>query len=88
MTITITWAAFGEPTSATLDFTPPVDDKTALEDMYAATNTYGEIQPVLWSLIEPVLPTSRSHTALSIGDLVTIDGRTYRCAPIGWEEVA
>ena len=29
-------------------------------------------------------PASYPHRSLSIGDLVTLDGRTYKCEPIGW----
>lgn len=41
----------------------------------------------LWDLIEPVMPEDRSHTALSIGDEVEIDGKSYRVEPVGWLEL-
>jgi hypothetical protein len=53
--------------------------------LFRDTNTYsGDF----WSVLEPALPADRSHTALSIGDEVSLDGITYRCEPIGWALVA
>ena len=60
-------------------------DLELCERIYANTNLY---QGVIWDAVEPHLPADRSHTALSIGDLVSIDGRTYRCADLGFELVA
>lgn len=56
-------------------------DRTVLEELFEATNLYAG---PLWDVIEPVLPERRSHTALSVGDYVVIDGRSYRCDRFGW----
>jgi hypothetical protein len=59
-------------------------DYEVLAEVYRATNLYeGEI----WDAIEPHLPEHRSHTALSVGDIVVVDGAVYICAPIGWERL-
>ena len=42
----------------------------------------------VWDAVESVMPAERSHTALSVGDFVSIDGRTYRCADLGFTLVA
>lgn len=55
------------------------------ERVYANTNTYAGL---VWDALQPVMPADRSHTALSVGDLVSIDGRTYRCADLGFTLVA
>lgn len=86
--IRITWKAFakyGEPTSSC---EIQVDtDASALDIcnmLFRETNTY---MGPLWNLIEPVLPEERSHTALSIGDEVDVDGQSYRVEPAGWLEI-
>lgn len=100
-TITVTWKAFANNDPKRLqDFADsgrsPVTSRTIesqsadgvahdllCEFIFRDTNTY---QGSLWTLLQP-LPEDRTHTALSVGDEVTIDGRTYRCADIGFEEV-
>jgi len=57
-------------------------DKYLLEDLFKQTNWY---EGNIWDIIEPVLPADRTHTALSVGDEVEIDGLVYRCAEFGWE---
>jgi hypothetical protein len=52
--------------------------------LFRDTNLY---QGELWDLIEPNLSPKRTHTALSVRDEVSIDGRRYVCAGIGWEPV-
>ena len=80
--ITITWQAFGEPTSATITWEgAPSDPDEVCNALYVATNTY---QGALWDVLEPFLPVTRTHTALSIGDTVTVGGCVMECQPIGW----
>jgi hypothetical protein len=91
-TITITWKAFSNPellnrpnTSATFDLvydTAEVDDEKVCDILFHQTNVYsGNV----WRIIEPLLPTDRTHTALSVGDEVTINENTYRCENVGWQ---
>lgn len=90
-TITVTWMAFCHPdtphrvaTSATIETDIKGRHIDIAESVFRDTNLY---QGTLWKLLEPVLPANRTHTALSVGDAVTIDGITYRCASEGWELV-
>jgi hypothetical protein len=71
--------------SARFEFDLHENDLSFCERVFANTNTY---QGQVWNALEPHLPANRSHTALSIGDLVSIDGRTYRCADLGFTLVA
>jgi hypothetical protein len=61
-------------------------DKKWCEEIFSNTNNYSGS---LWSVIEPLLPANRTHTALSVGDEITISNlyssRTYRCDDFGWE---
>ena len=95
-TITVTWnpmhhpsypelTAHLKPASATFIVGGGFDHSLMLEALYFATNTYSS---ALWDLLEEVMPTDRTHTALSIGDEVTIGKRTYLCQSIGWQVVA
>lgn len=78
----ITWKAFGKPADAVIVFDDDMSDLQICDEIFAATNTYsGRV----WDAVQQVLPSRRTHTALSIGDEVTIDDRTYRCADIGWD---
>ncbi len=83
--ITLTWKAFGSPTSATFDFPTYIDEAWQLcATAFDNTNKYeGE----MWEIIQYFLPADRTHTALSVGDEVTVDGETFRCAPVGWESL-
>jgi hypothetical protein len=58
--------------------------------VYAATNSYGEFGGAgLWESIKEVLPIERTHTALSIGDKITIDYvHTYIVAEVGFVKIA
>ena len=91
-TLTITWKAFSNPellnrpiTSATFDLdydTAEVSDEKACDILFHQTNVYdGNV----WRIIEPLLSDNRTHTALSVGDEITINENTYRCADVGWE---
>jgi hypothetical protein len=93
-TLTITWKAFANShilsdriTSATINVAPVTPSESVydlLSQVFHDTNTYNG---KLWELLQPVLPDNRTHTALSVGDEVTINNRTFRCAPIGWDEI-
>lgn len=78
---TITWKAFGKPTSATLAFTSDWDDLKICDRLFHQTNVYFG---ALWEELEPKLSPNRTHTALSVGDEIDIDGTVYRCEPVGW----
>lgn len=100
-TITVTWKAFNNNDPKRLqDFADngrkPVVSKTieteigenlnpfsVCEMVFHTTNIFGGD---LWDALQP-LPEDRTHTSLSVGDEVTVDGRTYRCANMGFEEV-
>ena len=102
-TITVTWRAFNsstqadsmrhhgkEPvTSATFTYDTDLDDLALCEQVFRDTNLY---EGPIWDLIAPVLPAKRTHTALSVvfgrGDYVSIDGRVYEVADIGFTCVA
>jgi hypothetical protein len=55
-----------------------------LTEVFRATNTYSGS---LWELIEPRLSRLRTHTAVSVGDEVEVNGVLYRCEPVGWEKI-
>lgn len=91
--IKVTWKAFGDQvergrfiSTATVNITWTefrFDQHIQLLRMiYENTNLY---QGAFWDLLEPVLPANRTHTALSVGDEVEIDGAIYRCDDIGWK---
>lgn len=82
--ITITWKAFGEPTSVQFDLDTHDSAQTLCERVFRDTNLY---QGSIWDIVEPILPENRTHTALSVGDEVAVDGKVFRCASIGWEEL-
>ena len=87
--ITVTWKAFTprddrEVTSVTILVASTDTDLQLCERLFRDTNLY---QGELWDAIEPGLSPKRTHTALSVGDEVSINGRRYTCADIGWEPV-
>jgi len=65
------------------DFNNSTDEEIA-EMIYAQTNRYAG---VVWDIMQPVMPANRPHTAISMGDLVEIDGRVYRCEAVGFKLV-
>jgi hypothetical protein len=92
--ITVTWKAFekslgiGEAvTSATVSYEAhhETDDTDICEWVFRDTNKY---QGSFWDLVEPLLPENRTHTALSVGDEVEVNGIIYRCEGAGWQPVA
>ena len=52
--------------------------------VYHNTNTYSGN---LWQIIEPKLSATRTHTSISIGDEIEIDGQVYICADFGFEKI-
>ena len=64
-----------------------VNDITLCEKVFRDTNLY---EGDLWDILEPVLPdnSKRTHTALSVGDTVEIDGNLYLCDHIGWNLIS
>jgi hypothetical protein len=62
------------------------DDMVWLEYLFECTNLY---QGAIWkSFLDGKMPEERSHTALSVGDEVVLDGRAYRCEFVGWKSIA
>jgi hypothetical protein len=59
-------------------------DRYVAELVFDNTNTY---EGPLWNRFEPILPLTRTHTALSSGDFVTIDNRRWFCDSFGWSRV-
>ena len=100
MKIKVTWKAFGNRIEqgryvSSVEFelldTKPSHD-VLLNAIYKATNLQDELADFgataldiyLWKVIEPRLASDRTHTSLSVGDEIEIDGQTYVCADIGW----
>ena len=55
-----------------------------LEVVYQQTNIY---EGNLWNVIEPKLSAFRTHTAISVGDEIEIDGQVYICADFGFDKI-
>jgi len=92
--VKVTWKAFGESVESGR-FISSVEFETEFEIndenrdqffgvVYQQTNTYSGN---LWNIIEPKLSPFRTHTALSIGDEIEIDGQVYICADFGFEKI-
>jgi hypothetical protein len=90
--ITIRWVASDrakvlglETVSLTFDlFYEDLSPFDLLETLFAQTNQY---KGHIWDAIEDRLPLRRSHTALSVGDEVSIDGAWFECDHIGWKNL-
>jgi hypothetical protein len=100
-TITVQWTAFEKNAISlatvnrignaemtfTADIPPAMFDQEILELLYEQTNLYaGDV----WvKYFEDKMPVNRSHTALSVGDKVTIERNdersVYLCENTGWE---
>ncbi len=93
-TIKVIWKAFekslgiGERVASvevSYEASEDMGDIEICERVFQDTNKY---QGSFWNLIEPLLPETRTHTALSVGDEVEVNGITYRCEGAGWQPVA
>lgn len=100
MKVKVTWKAFGDKPFANRyvssaefelhDYIPA--HPVLLDSIYEATNLQSELAEFgkdlftiyLWKVIEARLPENRTHTSISVGDEIEIDGTTYVCADIGW----
>ena len=102
-TVTITWKAFSNnerPITSANVFIPSEinvwNELGLCELLYEVTNLQDEIYDFtgnktklfIWNLLQPLLPANRTHTSLSIGDEITINENTYRCADVGWKQLA
>ena len=92
--IKVTWKAFekslglGEKVASvavSYKMNEETDDTDICELVFQDTNKY---RGSFWDLIEPLLPENRTHTALSVGDEVEVNGIIYRCEGAGWQPVA
>jgi hypothetical protein len=92
--VKITWKAFGDKpeqgrfiSSVEFETEFKIDESNVnkfLEVVYHNTNTYSGN---LWQIIEPKLSATRTHTSISIGDEIEIDGHVYICADFGFEKI-
>lgn len=88
--IAITWKAFGDrpeidryisAVKFEIALTPEVINKQIMDALYQDTNIYSGF---FWKIIEPLLSPTRFHTALSVGDEIEINGKTYKVANCGF----
>jgi hypothetical protein len=82
------FAEDGIPLSLSLTIDLPTEgmaDEAVAEELFRQTNLY---TGPWWDVIEPLLSPNRHHTALSVGDTVTVDGRVWLVRPVGWQQVA
>ncbi len=102
MNITIKWTAFkehefmlaeqGKIGNAEMNFEVPTDhyqiegnDFEWLNYLYECTNLH---QGKMWNTyFDGKMPENRSHTSLSVGDQIVLDGREYVCEMVGWSLV-
>jgi len=101
--VKITWKAFGNKVEqgrfvSSVEFdiydTNP-SHEVLLNAIYKATNLKSELadfganafEIYLWNVIEARLAEDRTHTSLSIGDEIEIDGQVYVCSDFGWVKV-
>ena len=82
--VKIMWTAFGGDASLEHYVSDRVEDLKICEEIYAQTNM--QFGPA-WGWIQPKLPKDRTHTSLSVGDTIEVDGTVYRCEDIGWSVV-
>jgi len=101
--IKITWKAFGNKveqgrfvSSVHFDLYDITEStESILNSIYKATNLQSELadfgakpfEIYLWNVIEPRLAKDRTHTSLSVGDEIEINGQVYVCADFGWVKV-
>ena len=92
--VKVTWKAFGDKpqigqfiSSVEFETEFKIDESNVdkfLEVVYHNTNTYSGN---LWQIIEPLLSKTRTHTSISVGDEIEIDGQVYICADFGFEKI-
>jgi hypothetical protein len=96
--IKITWKAFGDKPEqgrfiSSVEFElngfsgqniNEIADVNICEWIYKDTNTYGGL---IWNQIEKKLSPTRTHTSISIGDEIEINGQVYICADFGFEKI-
>lgn len=92
--VKISWKAFGDKPDqgkfvSSVEFETEfkiaeADVDQFLNVVYRVTNTYSGN---LWEIIKPQLSETRTHTALSVGDEVEIDGQVYIVADFGFEKI-
>jgi len=86
--VKVTWKAFGDFPDRnrfirSAEFTLDSHDSplAICERVFSDTNRY---EGSIWDIIQPLLSADRTHTALSVGDEVEVDGVAYRCDSVGW----
>jgi len=100
MKVKVTWKAFGNKVEQgryvssvefdILDYKIPADK--LLNAIYKVTNLQDDLEEFnttafeiyLWKVIKARLAPDRTHTSLSVGDEIEIEGQTYVCADMGW----
>jgi len=91
--IKISWKAFGDKpeigrfvssVEIETEFPETVAHAQICEVVFADTNTY---QGYIWGKIEPKMSAKRTHTSISVGDEIEIDGQVYICADLGFEKI-
>jgi hypothetical protein len=90
--VKVTWKAFGDkPEIGRFVSSVEFETEFAVEDankfcevIFHATNTYSGN---LWQIIQPLLSETRTHTSISIGDEIEINGQVYICADFGFEKI-
>ena len=90
MKIKISWKAFGDKPeigryASTVEIEMPevvgkfASNKQICEQIFHQTNTYSG---PIWDAIKPKMAETRTHTSISIGDEIDIDGQVYICADV------
>jgi len=93
--VKVTWVTLNHPSMPYarkeveyFDLVPFDDDTTDLdvcEEIYKATNLY---QGEYFERLEKFAAKDRGHTAISVGDIVEVDGNAYVCEDFGWRVVS
>lgn len=92
MNVKIIWKAFGQKPEigrfqTSVEFKVPqeyaqfISDEDMCHEIYKQTNTYAGS---IWDVIQPKMAPTRTHTAISVGDEIIIDGREYTVADFGF----
>ena len=90
--VKVTWKAFGDkPEIGRFISSVEFETEFAVENanqfcevVYHVTNTQSGD---LWTVIQPSLSATRTHTSISVGDEIEIDGQVYICADFGFEKI-